>query len=617
MSGTLSTTEYLGSGAGNSAYESGTDIVAGGLQYLGYASGYGSATDDTISGGGIQRVGEGATGDVTSTTIENGGQQIVGIAGGSATATSTTIYSGGEQVVGYYGGGVGSASGTTISGGTQYVGSDYGQGSATATTIYGGGLQVVGFNEGTGADTGATILSGGEQDVGFVFGAGTATSATVQNGGVQEIGGWWGTGTATSTTVESGGSQYVGYSAGTGTAVSATILAGGVQIVGDGGSGLAISATLSGGEQIVNSGGAADDTLILGGGFEQVASGGSVDNVIIDGGTLQLEPGATVGVDGVSFQPDTVYGVLDLTGEGSGFTLSAPIVGFGGSGAPNSDVIDVAGTGNAGDQAVWTQIGATGTLQIEDASNNVLETLTLAGTYSQNQFALTQSGGVDQIATDAPPCYCRGTRITTGRGEVAVQDLRVGDLALTASGALRPIRWIGHRVIDVSKHPTPLAVRPVRIAADAFGDGLPLRDLFVSPGHNIACEGALTPARALLNGLSVARMAPDEVEYWHVELDEHDILLAEGLTAESYLDTGNRAASPMAAPSLKRIRTSSPNTGPRPASRWFPKDRWSSAFGRACWSGWRLEVLRPRATPIHISSPTANESRRRASARRG
>jgi hypothetical protein len=138
------------------------------------------------------------------------------------------------------------------------------------------------------------------------------------------------------------------------------------------------------------------------------------------------------------------------------------------------------------------------------------------------------------------PCYCRGTHILTERGEVAVEDLRVGDLAVTASGAHRPIVWIGHRALDLRRHPDALAVLPVRVRANAFGEGQPRRDLWLSPGHNIACEGTLMPISSLINGRSVAQIEQDCVEYWHVELDAHDILLAEGLPAESYLDCGNR-----------------------------------------------------------------------------
>lgn len=139
-----------------------------------------------------------------------------------------------------------------------------------------------------------------------------------------------------------------------------------------------------------------------------------------------------------------------------------------------------------------------------------------------------------------PPCYCRGARILTERGQVAVEALAIGGLVVTATGGRRPIRWIGHRSLDITRHPDPKAVWPICVSAGAFGEGKPSRDLWLSPGHNVAVEGALIPIGALQNGKSVVQHRVDSVEYWHVELDEHDIILAEDLPAESYLDCGNR-----------------------------------------------------------------------------
>ena len=150
------------------------------------------------------------------------------------------------------------------------------------------------------------------------------------------------------------------------------------------------------------------------------------------------------------------------------------------------------------------------------------------------------TAGFKFTATVSAPCYCAGARILTERGEVAVEDLAIGDNVVTTSGALRPIRWLGHRRIDISRHPDPAAVWPVRVTANAFGDRLPRRDLWLSPGHNIASDGVIMPISALINGRSVAQVKRTEVEYWHVELDAHDIMFAEGLPAESYLDCGNR-----------------------------------------------------------------------------
>jgi hypothetical protein len=143
--------------------------------------------------------------------------------------------------------------------------------------------------------------------------------------------------------------------------------------------------------------------------------------------------------------------------------------------------------------------------------------------------------------TLVPVCYVSGTRILTGRGEVAVEKLDVGDVLVTASGAHRTVRWLGHRRVDCARHPEPSVVWPIRIQAGAFAQALPARDLWVSPGHSILVEeGVLIPAGELVNGATIVQVPVESVEYWHVELDSHDILLAEGLAAESYLDTGNR-----------------------------------------------------------------------------
>jgi hypothetical protein len=131
----------------------------------------------------------------------------------------------------------------------------------------------------------------------------------------------------------------------------------------------------------------------------------------------------------------------------------------------------------------------------------------------------------------------------TQHGECAVEALRVGDLVpALAGGRLARIRWIGHRRVDCRRHPQPRAVWPVRVAAGAFAPGAPTRDLWLSPDHAIWHHGMLVPIRYLVNGASISQLAMDEVTYWHVELAAHDVLFAEGLAVESYLDTGNRSA---------------------------------------------------------------------------
>lgn len=139
-------------------------------------------------------------------------------------------------------------------------------------------------------------------------------------------------------------------------------------------------------------------------------------------------------------------------------------------------------------------------------------------------------------------CFHSGTRIATATGEALIEDLRCGDRIRTIDGQEEPILWIGQRTVDCTRHPRPEQVWPVRIAADAFGAGLPARDLFLSPDHAVFAEGVLVPVKHLINGVSIAQLPVDTVSYFHIELDRHAVLLAEALPAETYLDTGDRNA---------------------------------------------------------------------------
>ncbi|MBN8927094.1 MAG: hypothetical protein BGO51_05635 [Rhodospirillales bacterium 69-11] len=141
-------------------------------------------------------------------------------------------------------------------------------------------------------------------------------------------------------------------------------------------------------------------------------------------------------------------------------------------------------------------------------------------------------------------CYARGSHIATPTGEVRVEALAAGDEVLVLEGdSLVPhtVRWVGERRLDVQAHPRPSAVAPVRICRSAFAQDVPHRDLVLSPDHAVLLDGRLIPVRRLINHDTIVQdMAAETVDYFHVELDRHAILLAEGLPAESYLDTGNR-----------------------------------------------------------------------------
>ena len=179
-----------------------------------------------------------------------------------------------------------------------------------------------------------------------------------------------------------------------------------------------------------------------------------------------------------------------------------------------------------------------GTITVVESGKT--ESFTLDNPGSSTFFARSDGNGgtlIDDVA-----CYCAGTQVRTEAGERPVEALAIGDRLVTASGAHRPVRWIGRRHLDLTRHPDPIAARPVRVSAGAFGEGLPVRDLWMSPGHCLFVEGVLIPIRSLINDASVVQVAVTEVTYWHVEFDSHDLILAERLPAESYLDTGNRWA---------------------------------------------------------------------------
>jgi hypothetical protein len=130
----------------------------------------------------------------------------------------------------------------------------------------------------------------------------------------------------------------------------------------------------------------------------------------------------------------------------------------------------------------------------------------------------------------------------TEHGEVAIEALAVGDQVLTLEGNTQPVVWIGHRTVDCARHPQPQAVMPVCISAHAFGRNQPSRDLLLSPDHAVFAEEVLIPVKHLINGRTIRQRPVPSVTYYHVELPQHAVIRAEGLPAESYLDSGDRAS---------------------------------------------------------------------------
>lgn len=146
-------------------------------------------------------------------------------------------------------------------------------------------------------------------------------------------------------------------------------------------------------------------------------------------------------------------------------------------------------------------------------------------------------------ATDSWVCFAEGTLIMTPRGEVPVERLRAGDLVVTpgAASPFAPLLWVGSLHIDIARQRDPARVAPVLIKAGALAEGVPFRDLHVSPAHGLAIDGLLVPARLLLNGVTIMQQLwLREVTYHHLELARHDMVISEGALTESSLEDRNR-----------------------------------------------------------------------------
>lgn len=172
----------------------------------------------------------------------------------------------------------------------------------------------------------------------------------------------------------------------------------------------------------------------------------------------------------------------------------------------------------------------------------VLSTLNIAGNFITPDFKFAESAGNATISLGGAPCFLAGTRIRTSRGEVRVESLHKADRALLENGSEAPIKWIGYRYVDCARHPRPEAVLPILVSAGAIGDRMPIRDLYLSPDHALHLDGRLIPVKALINGRTIRQVLRGSFTYYHVELLEHAVLLADGTPCESYLETGNRGA---------------------------------------------------------------------------
>ena len=272
-----------------------------------------------------------------------------------------------------------------------------------------------------------------------------------------------------------------------------------------------------------------DDTLSGGDGEDTLLGGAGNDSLSGDAGDDSLAGGTgddtLTGGEGA----DTMSG-----GDGADtFVVSRPADGFG-------DVAD-GGEGGEGAEGDTLDLTGAGPLRIitdeDNSENGLVEFLGEDGQVTGSmRFA-----GIEKIV----PCFTPGTRIATERGPVPVEDLCVGMLILTRDGGLRPLRWIGRNDLDAADLARQPDLAPVCIAKGALGEGMPDRDLLVSPQHRVLITGpradllfgeheVLVASLHLVGRPGITRASVQTVSYLHLLFDRHEIILSDGAWTESF-----------------------------------------------------------------------------------
>ena len=260
-------------------------------------------------------------------------------------------------------------------------------------------------------------------------------------------------------------------------------------------------------------GGTGDDTLLGGQGDDTILGGSGNDD--IDGGT----------------------GDDDLSGgdDRDTFTnVNAGDVVDGGSGGDDYDVLDLTGSAPDG-----------GSLRVDitgpDSNGNGFD-----GTVTYFDEDGNETGSIDFTEIEEIiPCFTPGTMIATPQGEVAVEELEVGDKVITRDNGIQEIRWVGHRDMKGAELERAPHLKPVMIRQGALGNGLPERDMMVSPNHRMLVandktalyfeESEVLVAAKHLTGLEGVEVVDvNWTTYVHVMFDQHEVILSDGTWSESF-----------------------------------------------------------------------------------
>ncbi|HEY0912601.1 MAG TPA: Hint domain-containing protein, partial [Bradyrhizobium sp.] len=282
-----------------------------------------------------------------------------------------------------------------------------------------------------------------------------------------------------------------------------------------------------------------DGYLVGAGGLLSVESGGSIANpTIAYDGELAVNSGGTVS-GAIDFT--TTSGTLEINGPfNPGPLLPDAII----SGFVPGDTIGLFGV--AADAHADMDY-STNVLTVTDGGNQYQLDFSTSDNFAGEYFHVVAWGKVTDLVLDSMPCYCPGTLILTPQGERCVEELRIGDEVIVKSGIARAIKWIGRRSYNGRFLIGRKDILPICIKAGALDADLPRRDLWISPHHamyfeNEAGSGLMIEAMDLVNGVSIVQAERvEKLEYVHVELETHDVIVAERALSETFLDDDSRA----------------------------------------------------------------------------
>ncbi len=255
-----------------------------------------------------------------------------------------------------------------------------------------------------------------------------------------------------------------------------------------------------------------------------IAAGETVSNPVIAGGELAISSGGSV-AGAIAFSGTGSTLIIEPDAYGTTTVPSNTITGF----APG-DTIELGGVPYDASEDSYT-VATAGTLTVD--ADGTYYNLEIAGAYvGETNFVLSNDIQITEVT-----CYVEGTRILTTQGEVEVENLAIGDMLPTLHGGAKRIKWIGVRGYDGRFIAGNKIALPICIKAGALGSGIPARDLWVSPGHAICFGDALVHASRLVNGVSIIQAeAVEQVTYYHIEMESHEIIFAENCPAETFMD---------------------------------------------------------------------------------